>query len=70
MRQASLSKLQARMDEGTIDFPRIVADLKRDGYDGVMALEVVTTPWLDLNQMDVLTETILLRDQMRGGLLA
>ena len=31
-----------------------------------MALEVVTTPWLDLNQMDVLTETILLRDQMRG----
>ena len=66
VRQASLSKLQARMDEGTIDFARIVADLKRDGYDGVMALEVVTTPWLDLNQMDVLTETILLRDQMRG----
>ncbi|MCY3782430.1 MAG: hypothetical protein OXG79_01435 [Chloroflexi bacterium] len=28
--------------------------------------EVVTTPWLGLNQMYVLTETTLLRDQMRG----
>lgn len=64
-RQASLSKLQARFDEGTIDFPRIVADLVRDGYNGIIALEVVSTPWLDLNQMDVLTETVLLRDQLQ-----
>ncbi len=66
VRQAALSQLQLRFDEGTIDFPRIVADLKHDGYDGVMALELATTPWLGLNHMDVLTETILLRDQMRG----
>lgn len=31
-----------------------------------MAPEVVTTPWLGLNQVDVLTETTLPRDQMRG----
>lgn len=65
-RQTALSQLQSQFDEGTIDFGRIVADLKHDGYDGVMALEVVTTPWLGLNHMDVLTETILLRDRMRG----
>ena len=65
-RQASLSRLQARFDEGTVDFGRIVADLTRHGYNGVIALEVVTTPWLELDRTDVLTETVLLRDQLRA----
>ena len=65
-RQASLSWLQARFDEGTIDFKRIVADLTRSGYEGVIALEVVSTQWLELDHIDVLTETIQLRDQLRA----
>lgn len=69
-RQAGLSKLQAGFDQGEIDFQRIVNDLVRDKYDGVIALEYVYTPWLELTHQDVLRETVFLRDQLREFLQA
>ncbi|MBM4436562.1 MAG: sugar phosphate isomerase/epimerase [Actinobacteria bacterium] len=69
-RQAGLSRLQAGLDRGEIDFERLVTELVRDGYDGVIALEYVHTPWLDLIHQDVLRETVLLRDRLRAVLRA
>ncbi len=67
-RQAGLAKLQAGYDEGEIDFSRIVGDLVQAGYQGVVALELVHTPWLELDRQDVLGETIRLRDHLRDEL--
>ncbi len=69
-RQASLGKLQTGFDDGAIDFERIVGDLVKDGYDGVIALEVVHTAWLDLDRQDVISETVRLRDHLRELLTA
>ena len=57
--------MQISLEQGEIDFQRIVGDLVADGYDGVIALEVVHTPWLQLEGQDVLGETVRLRDLMR-----
>jgi sugar phosphate isomerase/epimerase len=64
-RQAALGRLQTGLEQGEIDFQRIVGDLVADGYDGVIALEVVHTSWLQLDGQDVLSETVRLRDQLR-----
>ncbi len=69
-RQAALGKLQTGFDDGAIDFRRIVGDLVAGGYEGVVALEVVHTPWLDLDQQDIISETVRLRDHLRELLTA
>ena len=65
-RQAALGQLQASFDDGEIDFARIVGDLKAADYSGIIALEVVHVGWLSLDRQDVLSETVRLRDQLRG----
>ncbi len=69
-RQAALGQLQARFEDGEIDFARIVRGLQASGYQGVIALEVVHVPWLNLDRHDVLGETVRLRDHLRGILAA
>lgn len=63
-RQAQPGEAQSRFAEGTIPFDRIVADLKARGYDGVMTLEYVHGAWMKQDNVDCLTETIKLRDQL------
>ena len=62
LRQACRGKLQARWDDGVIDFPAVVELLKRAGYSGYLALEYEHDPWMDCDQVDVMTETIRMRD--------
>ena len=62
LRQACRGKLQARWDDGVIDFPAVVELLKRAGYSGYLALEYEHDPWMDCDQVDVMTETIKMRD--------
>lgn len=64
-RQARLGQAQSRFHDGTIPFDRIVADLRREGYDGVICLEYVHGRWMGQDNVDCVTETILLRDQLR-----
>ena len=45
---------------------RIVDDLSESGYQGVIALEVVNIGWMNLDRIDVLGETVRLRDYLRG----
>lgn len=39
VRQAATARIVAEMDDGTIDFPRIVSALHRSGYEGLYCVE-------------------------------
>lgn len=65
-RAASKGKLQAALHENTIDFGRVLRAMKKSGYSGYTALEYVWTEWMNCNEVDNLSETILLRDQLRA----
>ncbi|MEW5979315.1 MAG: sugar phosphate isomerase/epimerase family protein [Acidobacteriota bacterium] len=61
-RGGRLGRLQSSMKENTIDYGRVIKTMKKLEYQGFFELEYV---WLDrehLNDVDVLSETILLRD--------
>ncbi len=65
-RGACKKKLQASSKENTIDYPRIMRAMKKMGYTGYVVLEYVWTEWMRCNEVDNLTETILLRDLLRS----
>ena len=67
-RQARPGETQTRFEDGEIRFDRIVADLNAQGYSGVISLEYVHAPWMFQDRLDCVTETIRLRDQLRGFL--
>ncbi|MBM3264842.1 MAG: sugar phosphate isomerase/epimerase [candidate division Zixibacteria bacterium] len=62
IRPARPGKLQARVDENTIDFVAIVNRLKKQGYRRCLSIEYVYMTWYDCNQVDCLTETIFTKD--------
>ena len=70
LRQARRGQLQARWDDGVIDFPMIVDLLKQAGYSGYLTLEYEHDPWMDCDQVDVMTETIRMRDVVKPLLTA
>lgn len=70
LRQACRDKLQARWDDGVIDFPAVVELLEAAGYSGYLTLEYEHDPWMDCDQVDVMTETIRMRDEIRRLLAA
>jgi sugar phosphate isomerase/epimerase len=61
-RGACIGKLQASMKENTIDYARILRAMKTTGYEGYVVLEYVWTEWMHCNEVDNLSETVLLRD--------
>lgn len=65
-RAASKGKLQASLNENTIDFARILRIMRDFGYSGYIVLEYVWTEWMRCNEVDNLSETVLLRDQLRS----
>ncbi len=65
-RGACKEKLQASSRENTIDYPRIMRAMKNMDYSGYVVLEYVWTEWMRCNEVDNLTETILLRDLLRS----
>jgi sugar phosphate isomerase/epimerase len=60
LRQAKNGHLQCVWEDGEIDYPSIIEQLKEVNYDGYIAFEYENDPWLDL--VDVMTETIKMRD--------
>ena len=64
-RQARDGFLQASHRDGTLDFRDIVGRLIRSGYAGDLCLEYTWQEWRGANNVDVLSETILLRDLLR-----
>ena len=64
-RQARRGFLQTSSRDGAIDFPDVVARLHAVGYRGDVCIEYTWQDWRGANNVDVLMETILLRDVLR-----
>jgi sugar phosphate isomerase/epimerase len=66
-RGACKGKLQAAMKENVVDYPRVLRKMNEVGYKGFMALEYVWTEWMHCNEVDNISETVLLRDLLRSA---
>ncbi|MEX2309429.1 MAG: sugar phosphate isomerase/epimerase family protein [Pirellulales bacterium] len=62
LRQAAPDKIQARWEEGVIDFPAFVGLLKQIGYQGYLTLEYEHDKFWNMDRCDVMAETIKMRD--------
>jgi sugar phosphate isomerase/epimerase len=62
LRQAGPRVLQARWNDGTIDFVKLVEELMEANYEGYLVLEYEHDAWLDNDRVDVATETIKMRN--------
>jgi sugar phosphate isomerase/epimerase len=67
-RQARDGLLQANHWEGTLNFPDIVARLKGANYPGDLCVEYTWQEWRGANNVDVLSESILMRDILKASL--
>ena len=67
-RQASPGHLQRPHDQGTIDFADIVQRLKELAYAGRICVEYTWQEWRGCNTEDVVSESVLLRDELRSYL--
>jgi sugar phosphate isomerase/epimerase len=66
-RAACKGKLQAPLNQNTVDFARILRAMEKSAYSGYVALEYVWSEWMRCNEVDNLSETILLRDLLRSA---
>jgi len=67
-RGARKGRLQASFQENTIDYARIVNVMEQLGYRGYLGVEYVWTAWEHCNEVDNLSETILMREFLRKQL--
>jgi sugar phosphate isomerase/epimerase len=65
-RASCKGRLQASFKENTIDYARVLRKLKTAGYRGFVGIEYVWIDWSHRNEVDNLSETILLRDFLRS----
>ena len=66
-RGACKGKLQAASTENTIDYVGVLQAMRRLNYAGFVVLEYVWVDWMRCNEVDNISETILLRDLLRGA---
>jgi sugar phosphate isomerase/epimerase len=65
-RGARHERLQESLKTNTIDFPRLMKQLNAHSYRGWYAVEYVWIDWEHCNEVDNLSETIMLRDLLRS----
>jgi sugar phosphate isomerase/epimerase len=65
-RGARKGRLQASFPQNTIDYARVLRAMRRNGYKGYLGVEYVWIDWEHCNEVDNLSETIQLRDFLRG----
>lgn len=61
-------RLQAPLKENVIDYPRVLQAMDRTDYQGYVGVEYVWIDWEHCNEVDNLSETILLRDHLRSAM--
>jgi sugar phosphate isomerase/epimerase len=66
-RCARKSRLQSSFKDNTIDFSRVLKALSNSHFNGWIALEYVWVDWEHCNDVDVLSETIQLRDYLNAA---
>jgi sugar phosphate isomerase/epimerase len=64
-RCARLGRLQSSFKDNAIDYGRILDVMAEVGYPGFVGVEYVWIDWEHCNEVDNLSETILLRDHIR-----
>lgn len=64
-RGARKGRLQVSLPHNTIDYTRILSVMKASGYRGYIGIEYVWIDWQHCNEVDNLSEIILLRDFIR-----
>ncbi|MGZ4723427.1 MAG: sugar phosphate isomerase/epimerase family protein [Ilumatobacteraceae bacterium] len=65
-RGVAFDRLQAPLKDTFLDFERMVDVLAAAGYDGYINVEYVWVDWKRLNEVDVLSETVMLRDRLNA----
>jgi sugar phosphate isomerase/epimerase len=65
LRGGAPHRLQTSVAENTIDFGEILKRLRELNFKGVLALEYVWIDWEDCNRSDTISETLLLRQEVR-----
>ena len=63
-RGARRNRLQASVSKNVIDYGRIVKVMLKTGYRGYIGIEYVWIDWEHCNEVDNVSETILLRDHL------
>lgn len=66
-RAARSGRLQASLKENTIDFARVLGALKRHRFAGWIALEYVWLDWEHCNEVDILSETVQLKNLLAAA---
>ncbi|MCL5996755.1 MAG: sugar phosphate isomerase/epimerase [Chloroflexi bacterium] len=61
-RGARRSRLQAPLKENVIDYPRVIRAMKQTGYSGYVGVEYVWQDWEHCNEVDNVSETVMMRD--------
>jgi sugar phosphate isomerase/epimerase len=64
-RGARAGRLQASFKENVIDYKRVLEVMGEVGYSGYVGVEYVWIDWEHCNEVDNLSETILMRDFLR-----
>jgi sugar phosphate isomerase/epimerase len=66
-RGARRGRLQSTVKANTIDYARVVQVMKQTGYGGYIGIEYVWIDWEHCNEVDNLSETLLLRQSIRDA---
>ena len=66
-RCAHRGTLQSLSTRNTIDYPRVLRAMEQTGYSGYVGVEYVWQDWINLKEVDNLSETIQLRDLLRAN---
>jgi hypothetical protein len=65
-RCARAGRLQASFKENIIDYGRVLDVMHQVGYAGFVGVEYVWIDWEHCNEVDNLSETVLMRDYLRN----
>ena len=68
LRQAKPGLLQTALEDGTINFALVLDQLQQVGYEDYLCLEYVHQNYIGANNVDVLSETVKMRDFVRAQL--
>ncbi len=68
LRQAKPGFLQTRLEHGTLNFAAMLDALRQAGYNGYLAVEYVHQDYMQTDNVDVISETVKMRDLIRANL--
>jgi len=66
-RGGRLDRIQAAMKENVIDYERVIHAMQRANYPGYVGVEYTWQPWEHCDEVDNVSETIILRDKLRAA---